>query len=75
MHRIYTPPPLKLNHRYATEVDFEIYEMWPLTDYTAHDFFIPNPSPIRGHIYVLITNVNTYILVKIYPLCYKYVSK
>ena len=34
--------PLKLSHRYATEVDFQIYEMGPLAHYMAHDFFIPN---------------------------------
>ena len=27
----YTPPPLKLSHRYATDVDFEIYDMGPLS--------------------------------------------
>ena len=37
------PPPLKLSHRYATEVDFQIYEMGPLAYYMADDFFIPNP--------------------------------
>ena len=25
------PPPRKLSHRYATEVDFEIYDMGPLS--------------------------------------------
>ena len=46
MHRLYPPPPppLKLSHRYATEVDFQIYEMGPLAYYMADDFFIPNPS-------------------------------
>ena len=34
----YTPPPLKLSHRYATEVDFQIYELGPLANYIAHDF-------------------------------------
>ena len=48
MHRIYPPPlPLKLSHRYATEVDFQIYEMGPLDYYMAVDFFIPNP-PLDG---------------------------
>ena len=38
------PPPLELSHRYATEVDFQIYEMEPLASYyMADDFFIPNP--------------------------------
>ena len=27
----YTPPPRKLSHRYATEIDFEIYDMRPLS--------------------------------------------
>ena len=37
------PPPMKLSNRYATEVDFQIYEMGPLAYYMADDFFIPNP--------------------------------
>ena len=47
------PPPLKLSHRYATEVDFQIYEMGPLAYYMADDFFIPNPplGRIIGNIY------------------------
>ena len=49
MHRIYPPPP-KLSHRYATEVDFQIYEMGPLAHYMAHDFFIPIP-PLLVHMY------------------------
>ena len=38
-------PPLKLSHRYASEVDFEIYEILvgPLVHYMAHDVFLPNP--------------------------------
>ena len=27
----YIPPPHKLSHRYATEVDYEIYDMGPLS--------------------------------------------
>ena len=47
MHRIY-PRPLKLSHRYATEVDFQISEMGPLAYYMADDFFIPNPPLSMG---------------------------
>ena len=43
------PPPLKLSHRYATEVDFQIYEMGPLAHYMAHDFFIPNLPLSTAH--------------------------
>ena len=44
MHRIYpAPTQLKLSHRYATEVDFQIYEMGPIAYYMANDFFISNP--------------------------------
>ena len=46
IHRVYPPPPLKLSHRYATEVDFQIYEMGPLAYYMADDFFIRNPPLI-----------------------------
>ena len=43
MHRIYHPTPWNyISHRYATEVDFQIYEMGPLAYYMADDFFIPN---------------------------------
>ena len=42
------PPPLKLSHKYATEVAFQIYKMGPLAHYMADDFFIPNPPlPFR----------------------------
>ena len=50
MHRLQhplPPSPLKLSHKYATEVAFQIYEMRPPTHYMADDFFIPNP-PLGG---------------------------
>ena len=43
------PPPRKLSHRYATEVDSEIYDMGPLSHYMADDFIIPNPPLIVAY--------------------------
>ena len=53
MHRIYHPTPWNyISHRYATEVNFQIYEMGPLDYYMADDFFIPNPPLIIGSFHV-----------------------
>ena len=48
-----SPPPLELSHKYATEVDFQIYEMGPLAYYMADDFFIPNPPLVITHFIII----------------------
>ena len=44
-----TPPPRILGHRYATEVDFEIYDMGPLSPLHSRCLFYSQSAPDDGH--------------------------
>ena len=49
----YTPLPRKLSHRYATEVDFEIYDMGPLSPLHGRWLFHSQSAPAHVPGYTL----------------------
>ena len=61
-----SPKPRKLSHRYATEVDFEIYDMGLRGHYMADDYFIPNPPLLA------LNNLILELILEYIPILYLY---
>ena len=67
-----SPKPRKLSHRYATEVDFEIYDMGPLSPLHGRRLFHSQSAPAQAqpsHVKIPVLSISL-LITWFTPQCY-----